>query len=382
MPTVSVITPTYNRAHLIREAIDSVLTQTFTDFELIIIDDGSTDNTEAVIKQITDPRLKYLQRENGGASAARNTGLEAATGEWVAFLDSDDLYLPERLALQMARIAEVPTAGLVYGRYYGTTVAKDDKKLTGLCHDPLELRQLLMGPAFHWSTALIRRDYIVQEGGFDTRFAVGEEWEFTIRLALAGCEMICVPEPLTLVRMQETSLSRDLHKHAASSMGVLDKVYQDPRMPAELKPLKQTAFASRLVKFAASGYISDEPEAGREYLDRALKEDPTLQTSNLELLITKLFGYIFGLSLRDPETTLHRMTPHLAGDASFRRRLARELWGRYYMDAAFLAHRHNDPAKCRQNALRAIWRNPTSLRNRGLVSILVRSFLGQRAFAQ
>ncbi|MCA9921165.1 MAG: glycosyltransferase [Anaerolineales bacterium] len=382
MPTISVITPTYNRAHLIRESIDSVLQQTFTDFEHIVIDDGSTDETEAVIKQIDDPRLKYIKRENGGASAARNTGLQAATGEWVAFLDSDDLYLPNRLALQMAKGQEVPDAGLVFGQYYSSTAARQEKKLTDACGNAVALEHLLMGPVFHWSTVLIRRSYLQQEGGFDTRFAVGEEWELTLRLALAGAKMVCVSAPLTLVRLQENSLSRDLHKHASSSMGVLDKTFQDARMPAKLMPLKHTAFAARLVKFAASGYISDDPEAGKAYLAWALREDPSLQNQNLPILITKLFGYMFGLSLRDPETTLARMMPHLAGDAAFRKRLSRELWGRYHMDAAFLAHRANNPGQCRTQAFRAFLRNPASLRNRGLLSIFVRSFMGERVFVR
>ncbi len=379
MPTITVITPTYNRADLVREAIDSVLQQTFTDFELIVIDDGSTDESEAVIGAIDDPRLKYIKQENGGASAARNRGLAEATGEWVAFLDSDDLYLPNRLELQMVQVEAMPEVGLVYGRYYSSTVTNLEKKLAGLCHDSLDLRSLLMGPVFHWSTVLIRRDFLEQEGGFDTRFTVGEEWELTLRLALAQCEMVCVPEPLSWVRMQETSLSRDLHKHAASSMGVLDKTYADPRMPEPLKSIRQTAFATRLVKFAASGYISDEPESGYDYLAWALNEDPTLTDKNLNHLVNKLFGYMFGLSLRDMETTLAQMMPYLAGSNAFKKQLARELWGRYYMDAAFLAHGANQPTRCRRNAVRAVWRNPASLQNRGLISIFLRSFLGQRA---
>lgn len=380
MPTVSVITPTYNRAHLIRESIESVLKQTYTDFEHIVVDDGSTDDTAAVIQSIHDPRLHYIKRPNGGVSAARNTGLAAATGEWVAFLDSDDLYLPERLALQMAKIAEVPDAGLVFGQYYSTTVTRKEKKLTDVCGNAVEFSRLLMGPVFHWSTVLIRRTFLEQEGGFDTRFAVGEEWELTLRLALAGAKMVCVPQPLTLVRLQESSLSRDLHKHATSSMGVLDKVFRDPRMPADLMPLHKTAFAARLIKFAASGYISDDPASGKDYLAWALQEDPSLSDQNFPILVNKLFGYMFGLSLRDPVTTFERMMPYLAGKAAFRKKLAREMWGRYHMDAAFLAHRANDPAKCRLQALRAFYRHPASLRNRGLLSIFVRSFMGERAF--
>lgn len=104
VPTVSIIIPTYNRAHLIERAIESVLHQTYQDFELIIIDDGSTDNTDDIINkfQKKDDRIIYLKHDrNKGGSAARNTGIKASRGEYIAFLDSDDEWLPEKLEKQM-----------------------------------------------------------------------------------------------------------------------------------------------------------------------------------------------------------------------------------------------------------------------------------------
>lgn len=95
--TVSVIMPAHNRETFIRDSIDSVLAQTFTDFELIVVDDGSTDTTAAIVKSYTDPRIRLIRQPNQGVSVARNTGLEAAQGEFITFLDSDDLYYPEFL---------------------------------------------------------------------------------------------------------------------------------------------------------------------------------------------------------------------------------------------------------------------------------------------
>lgn len=379
MIQVSVITPTYNRAHLVREAIDSVLAQTFTEFELIVVDDGSTDGTPAVLAQITDDRVKVIRRENGGASAARNTGLAAAKGKWIAFLDSDDLFLPHRLELQMAQAEKAPNAGLIYGRYFATSHARPEKKLTGRCADKIKLEDLLMGPVFHWSTVLIQRKFLLEAGGFDTRFAVGEEWELTLRLILAGCQVSCVSEPLTIVRIQESSLSRDLHKHAASSMGVLEKTFNDPRMPESIKSLQSTSYAARLVKFAASGYISDDPTSGKPFLAQALEADPSLQSENFHILVTKLFGYLFGLSMLEPKEALLRMIPHLAGERPFQRKLARALLTRYYTNEAFLANRSGSLAQSRRYAIRAIWANPLNLKNRGLVSILLHALIGQRA---
>ncbi len=105
---VSVIIPTYNRAGLVQEAVASVLAQTWRDFEVLVVDDGGSDGTDAALAPYAS-RLRLLRRESrGGVSAARNTGIEAARGEWLAFLDSDDLWLPEKLARQMAYLAAHP----------------------------------------------------------------------------------------------------------------------------------------------------------------------------------------------------------------------------------------------------------------------------------
>ena len=105
MPTISVILPTYNREKLLAEAVSSVLQQTYTDYELIVVDDGSTDDTKAVLQPFMN-RIRYISQENGGVSHARNTGVSAATGKWVAFHDSDNVWLPEKLEKQMNVIRE------------------------------------------------------------------------------------------------------------------------------------------------------------------------------------------------------------------------------------------------------------------------------------
>ena len=118
MPKVSVIIPTYNRQDLVQEAIDSVLNQTFRDWELIVVDDGSTDQTPSVLQERYDSRIIYIYQENQGESAARNRGLYSATGEYVAFLDSDDLWHPKKLQRQIEVFAEKPELGLVSTQAY------------------------------------------------------------------------------------------------------------------------------------------------------------------------------------------------------------------------------------------------------------------------
>ncbi|GAH74960.1 unnamed protein product, partial [marine sediment metagenome] len=115
-PTVSVIIPTYNRAYLIGRAIQSVLNQTYQDFEIIVVDDGSTDDTEEIVRSFKDKRIGYVRHEkNKGAAAARNTGIKAAKSEYIAFQDSDDEWLPEKLEKQMKVFENAPPeVGVVY----------------------------------------------------------------------------------------------------------------------------------------------------------------------------------------------------------------------------------------------------------------------------
>ena len=118
MPRVSVIIPTYNRAGYLCESIESVLTQTYTDYEIIVVDDGSTDDTEEVLQLwIADGTIHYVWQENRGESAARNHGIELAIGEYIAFLDSDDLFMPTKLEEQVAYLDNHPEVGMAHSCY-------------------------------------------------------------------------------------------------------------------------------------------------------------------------------------------------------------------------------------------------------------------------
>ena len=378
MPKISVVIPTFNRAHLIGEAIESVLNQTFPDFELIVVDDGSTDDTQEVVHHFTDPRLKYLKLTNSGVSAARNTGIQACSGDIVAFLDSDDLWLPEKLERQMARLDHDSEAGLVYGLYYSTTSIEAPKKLRGNCEAQLGLRKLLFGTVFHWSTVLIVRSWLGQVGGFDEQFPVGEEWELTLRLALAGCHMICEPLPLAIVRQQPNSLAKSSYRHQNALMAVLDKTFNDPRMPLDFVNLRGMARASQLLRIAASAYVTSNLEMGREILQRALATCPSLMSEHIDFLVDTLVYRIRGLSIDDPEEVLQQVERCLPGNHTFVKKLRRRLWGKFYEIAAFQAYELGQPVQCRAFALRAISKRLSSLRNRGLLSIFLRSLVGNR----
>jgi len=205
MPTVSVVVPTYNRAHHLEQAIKSVLKQEFEDFELIVVDDGSTDETRSVVQSFDDPRVQYhVHDTNKGGSAARNTGIEESTGKYVAFLDDDDEWLPEKLRLQVACLESRGDEWVA--AYCDYDVVRDEDSLIG--HLPSfvldrwpgaiskprpeggrELIPVLLArnlPHGGASTLMVRRDIVEEIGGFDPEFRRHQDHEFLIRVLKNG----------------------------------------------------------------------------------------------------------------------------------------------------------------------------------------------------
>ncbi len=188
-PKVSVIIPTFNRAHILGRAITSVLGQTDTDLELIVVDDGSSDDTAALIRKFPDPRLRYVQQpRNLGVSAARNRGIAEARGEWLAFLDSDDLWLPQKLERQFAALKGVDCVAS-----YCALLRIDGKNQTRIpgaadaVHSGMKpWPALLMDGIWFSQTWLVPKRVMLAAGLFDERMSIWEDWDLFLRIALQG----------------------------------------------------------------------------------------------------------------------------------------------------------------------------------------------------
>ncbi len=196
-PAVSVIIPTYNRAELVTRAIGSVLGQTFQDFEVLVVDDGSTDATEAVVGEVGDPRVRYLrQPHNQGVSAARNRGMREARGPFIAFLDSDDEWFPEKLERQVECLRAAPAdVGLVY-----TGVRSETGDGSAWSFRPEHRGDVYPGileanPIHSGSSVMIRRNVIRVAGFFDEEIPAIEDFEYWIRIARFH-RFEVIPEPL------------------------------------------------------------------------------------------------------------------------------------------------------------------------------------------
>lgn len=229
MPRVSVIIPTYNRAHLIRQALESALTQTYRDFEIIVADDGSTDHTAEVVAQFGNAVTYTPLPHRGQPAATRNGGLRAAHGEFIAFLDSDDLFFPNKLALQIAAFESHPEVGMVYsnGRFF----RDDPNQPTGHVLDGLPtpsgqvFAELLRGNFLAPAVVLIRRSCLDVVDLFDecSDFFAVEDYDLWLRIT-AQFQVLYVPGEVAAIRRHRQSISRDVATLRGRVLQVLAKM--------------------------------------------------------------------------------------------------------------------------------------------------------------
>lgn len=197
-PLISVIIPTYNRAKTIIRAIESALKQTYTNMEIIIVDDASGDNTGEIVKGIEDSRIKYIKHEtNKGGAAARNTGIDEAKGEYVAFLDSDDVWLPEKIEKQVKLFERSdPKIGVIYTGFYRTD--EDDRITEHVTPSKKgDLYNRLLEGNFIGTTSVImaKRECLKQVGGFNASLPSCQDWDLYIRLSKV-CHYDYILDPL------------------------------------------------------------------------------------------------------------------------------------------------------------------------------------------
>jgi glycosyltransferase involved in cell wall biosynthesis len=235
-PYFSVVLPTHNRAEMLREAIQSILNQTFTDFEVIVVDDHSSDHTAEVVASFADPRINYILNDHiRGGAGTRNAGIFRAKGEWVAFLDDDDLWLPEKLQLQYERILTASQdVGLVYSGY--TVVIGDNRSYTRMAQKEGWLLQELLYHNFiaGFYSVVIRKDLLWAVNGLDEAFPASQDIELYIRIAQLS-QIVCVKEPLVRVRMSHSErITSNFQKKLNGNVLLLNKYRefyaQSPRL--------------------------------------------------------------------------------------------------------------------------------------------------------
>lgn len=224
-PAVSVVIPAYNAAWCVRRAIDSVLAQDYRDFELIVVDDGSTDNTAAVLAAYDDA-VRVIHKPNGGMASARNAGITASRGEFIAFLDADDWWLPGKLRRQVDLMRQRPELGFTST---AARVEDSEGRLLNLwacdtLDEPILLRLFASnaGIAGGSSALMVRRDLLDKVGLYDESLGGVEDGDLWMRLA-AVADYACLDEPLVVVLKRAGSVSRNVEAMRLGAIRVLHK---------------------------------------------------------------------------------------------------------------------------------------------------------------
>ena len=291
---VSVVIPAYNAMTYLPETLESVLRQTFTDFEVLIVNDGSSDQIVEWASGLVDPRVKLISQENQGSPGARNTGIAHAQGEYVAFLDADDLWSPTKLEKQICCLEDNPAVGLVntwtvlidqlgkpVGRA-GTFQAEGDV-----------WKQIVLGNFLVCSSVVVRRCCFETVGVFEPNLILCEDWDMWIRIA-SRYSVAVVKEPLAYYRQHLNNISKNYRTFLQDSRTVIEKAFAS--VPSELLYLRNRSYGYANLYLAWRSLQSRDYQAVSHFRQQALAHYSQLRYSwdSIRLSIAIAVMHLFG----------------------------------------------------------------------------------------
>ena len=391
MPQVSVVISTYNSAQFLPTTVESVLAQTFKDYELIVVDDGSTDNTQQVLEPYQG-RLKYIYQENKKYSRARNTGIRAASGQYVALLDSDDVWYPEKLAEQVAILEQHAEVTLIHcqaayidadgnpRRFQGKWIKGshgDETVITDVTRD------LFFGTLVTTSTAVLRRSTLDQVGLFDDTHIHGEDWELWARMASKG-PFAYIPKPLVKYRIygwQKILSVETLDDWLADQLKTMETATACWKGDAhERDRLRAQGTATIYVRSALSNFQLGCGPQGRERLEHALTHNPELGRREclVELAVdrAKLIQAETG-SYEQAQEFIQVFFDNLPRKAAQHKGAHKEATSWLYVGSAFEQRDLGNLAAARKLLVQGIRQSPACLKNRGVLSLSAEAWLGK-----
>ena len=268
MPTVSVIIHTYNNEKFIVETVESVLNQTYKDYEIIIVDDGSVDGTrDALIPYMQ--KIRYHYKENGGIASAKNAGISLSETEFVAFLDHDDLWAPDKLQLQMEHFNENPQIGLVYAKDTSFRDGKELRTKPEKGYSGWIFKELLAKSFIQTSTVVVKRECLDAVGPYDETFSLGDEYDMFLRIA-RKFQCGFVDKGLTRYRVHDTNASNNDFLFDNENLGVYKKIYNNfTDLDGVEKKILRKRIARYSMKVAEGLYSQGKLEESKEYQKEA-----------------------------------------------------------------------------------------------------------------
>ena len=267
---ISVIIPTYNCDRYIEQAVDSVLQQTDCHYEIIVIDDGSRDYTEKVLKPYQN-KIRYFKQTNQGVAVARNYGISRARGHLIAFLDADDYFLPGKLSAQYAMFLQQPDLAIVHSGWQ--RVNSEGNKIRNVCPwedvPELDLIGWLRWKPVLPSAMMFRREWLEYAGGFDPRFPPAEDTDLVLKMALKGCKTAWLKKITVHYRQHEKSAMHKGLPQAKSLTAVMDNFFARPNLPEEVRLIKNSVRYGTAVWIAWYLYHTKHLKEMTEYLKQS-----------------------------------------------------------------------------------------------------------------
>lgn len=372
------ILPTYNRVEFLSTAIQSVLTQTFQNIELIVVDDGSEDGTAKLLRTVTDPRLKPLRQHNSGRSVARNRGVAASTGEYLAFLDDDDEFLPTKLQKQADFLDINPNVGLVAG---GHELIDQTGNSLGFSepwrrNPALKTENWLIGCPFLLQSIMIRRTWWDIVGGLDPELSQAHDHDFFLRLAANRCEMSWIHESVFRYRMHRGNVSRSALTQTQARIRMLEKYFLSDKGLTCSNTEKSQLFAYHWALGAMHAYAVGQISEAKHSLNQAILCDPCLASSKTDVLIGHAVEVANSpLNQLPPQEFVVMVFDNLPENYQYLRTLKRTALARLFMQRFFEGHARSDSKTVLAAFFPGVLREPNWLRNRGVWSIMIGAVL-------
>lgn len=399
MPKVSVLMSVYNAKRYVGEAVASILSQTFADFEFIVIDDGSTDGTGEILRGFHDKRILLVKNEeNIGLTKSLNKGLQLTRGEYIARLDADDVSMPERLEKQVRFLDAHPDVGLV-----ATAVAyvgPDGEELGVQRIRRKDFYQALVDMDFIWehSAALFRAACMKTVGLYREEFEYAQDYDLWLRIA-EEFDLMVLNEPLVKLRLRPESISATKRVHQKAYVLLAVRLAKQRRLMGKEDPgalpkdgdsINLDALATRVptaigracLRMACLNYLLDDvPEAKRALAD-AVRWDPALlEDPEAVLRFVVYYGFDRAATLTSRVGAVrfvNRVFTNLPAAAKSLARFESKALGQLYMLSAFESYEAGNLSLVRREVPLAVVHDPCWLRNRGVWSVLMRSLVGIR----
>jgi glycosyltransferase involved in cell wall biosynthesis len=310
---VSVIIPAYNNAEFLGQAIQSVLDQTYPFFEVVVVNDASPTDVSQVVHSFKDRRVRYLEHEvNRGLSEARNTGIRASEGEFIALLDGDDYFHPEKLKAHVEFLGQHPEIGATYNPRF--ELNHSSETIRELWRPPLTvgLKDLLFSYPFSPSDMVLRREWLFKVNLFDPHYVyVGEDLDLNCRLALAGCRFASVDRALNYRRYHSGRRVTDLAGAVENTIRPLNAAVSDARCPGKIRELQEKAMSGHYLLWSIIALTQDETSVGQKLLRAAVHGDPSFLDGEPCALTETMISYAIVDETMDHGNLLRRMAAQL-----------------------------------------------------------------------